>query len=130
LLNLKGYDIFRADRFLRTTDQISDKIYKIHPETAMNTIEKIRQMRAEIMEIAHRHGAARVRIFGSVARGEETVESDVDFLVEAGPNVSSWFPAGLIIDLENLLGRRVEIVTEKGLSPLLRDRVVAEAVPL
>ena len=96
----------------------------------MSTIEKMRQMRTEIMEIAHRHGASRVRIFGSVARGEETAESDVDILVNTGANVSSWFPAGLKIDLENLLERKVEIVTEKGLSPLLRDRIMAEAVPL
>jgi len=96
----------------------------------MSTIEKMRQMRAEITEIARRHGASKIRVFGSVARGEDTVESDVDLLVDAGPNASSWFPAGLIIDLENLIGRHVEIVTEKGLSPFLRERVLAEAVPL
>ena len=70
------------------------------------------------------------RLFGSVARGDAQAESDVDFLIEAGPVTSSWFPAGLILDLEDLLGKRVEVVTERGLDPLIRDRVLREAVPL
>jgi predicted nucleotidyltransferase len=96
----------------------------------MTTYETMRQNRAEIEEIARRHGALNVRVFGSVARGEETPESDVDLLVTAGPKVSSWFPTGLMLDLEKLLDRRVEVVTEKGLNPLIRDRILAEAVPL
>ncbi len=96
----------------------------------MTTYEAMRQKRAKIEEIARRHGALKVRVFGSVARGEETPDSDVDLLVATGPKVSSWFPAGLILDLEQLLGRRVEVVTEKGLNPLIRERILAEAVPL
>ena len=65
----------------------------------------------------------------SVARGEARAESDVDFLIDAGPVTSSWFPAGQI-DLQDLLGRPVDVVTEKGLNPLIKDRVLQEAVRL
>ena len=71
-----------------------------------------------------------MRVFGSVARGDAGPHSDVDFLIEAGPSTSSWFPGGLIADLEDALGRRVEIVTERALSPELRDQVLREAVPV
>ena len=86
--------------------------------------------RGEIERIAAKHGANNVRVFGSVVRSEARPESDIDFLVNAGPKTSSWFPAGLILDLQELLGRPVEVVTEKGLSPFIRDRVLREAVPL
>ncbi len=86
--------------------------------------------RIEIREIAKKHGASNVRVFGSVARGDARPESDFDFLVEAGPVTSSWFPAGLIVDLEDLLGRRVDVVTERGLDPLLRETVLSEAIPV
>ncbi|MBP7050868.1 MAG: nucleotidyltransferase family protein [Phycisphaerae bacterium] len=76
------------------------------------------------------HSARNVRLFGSVVRGEDGPDSDVDLLVDAGPTTSSWFPAGLILDLEQILGRPVEIVTEKGLNPLIKQRVLQEAIPL
>ena len=85
---------------------------------------------AGIHDIAARHGARNVRVFGSVARGEAGPDSDIDLLVDAGPTTSSWFPAGLILDLAQFLGRPVDVVTEKGLNPLLRDRVLKEAIPL
>jgi predicted nucleotidyltransferase len=94
------------------------------------TIEQVYEKRDEILSIAAKHGARNIRIFGSVARGDANLESDVDLLVEVGPTTSSWFPAGLILDLEELLGRPVEVVTERGLSPYLRDRVLREAIPL
>jgi len=90
----------------------------------------VRLKRQEILSIAARHGARNVRVFGSVARGEARPDSDVDFLVDAGPATSSWFPGGLIVDLEALLGKRVEVVTERGLHPLLRDSILKEAVPI
>jgi predicted nucleotidyltransferase len=90
----------------------------------------IHERREEILRIAARHGARNVRVFGSVARGEAGPESDIDLLIEAGPITSSWFPAGLILDLEELLGRKVDIVTEKGLNRNLRERVLREAIPL
>jgi len=90
----------------------------------------IEEKRDEILRLAVKHAAQNVRLFGSVARGEDGPDSDVDFLVEVGPTTSSWFPAGLILDLEQALGRRVEIVTDQGLNPYLRDQVLLEAVPL
>ncbi|HXU07352.1 MAG TPA: nucleotidyltransferase family protein [Blastocatellia bacterium] len=96
----------------------------------MDIGQVLRDKRDEIQRIASRHGAANIRIFGSVARGEAGPESDVDLLIDVGAQTSSWFPAGLIIDLENLLGRKVEVVTERGLDPQIREHVLREAVPL
>ena len=95
------------------------------------TIEQlVHEKRDEVQRIAANHGATNIRVFGSVARGEAQADSDIDFLVDTGPVTSSWFPAGLVIDLEEILGCRVEVVTERGLSPLIKDRVLQEAVPL
>lgn len=86
--------------------------------------------RQEVNRIAQRHGAFNVRVFGSMARGDAGPESDIDLLIDVGPYTSSWFPAGLIMDLESLLGRKVEIVTERALDPYIREQVLHEAVPL
>jgi len=95
------------------------------------TIETlVRQKRDEIQRIAAKHGAQNVRVFGSVARGEAGPDSDIDLLIDVGTTTSSWFPAGLVLDLEDLLGCRVEIVTEKGLNPDIRDTVLREAIAL
>ena len=96
----------------------------------MTTMEVIEQKREEIRRIAAKHGARNVRVFGSVVRDEAGPESDVDFLIEVGSTTSSWFPAGLIVDLEDLLGRPVEVVTERALDRDLRERVLREAVPV
>lgn len=86
--------------------------------------------RAEILAIAAKHGAYNVRVFGSVARGEANSNSDVDFLVNVDSNRSSWFPVGLMLDLEDLLGRKVDVATDNSLHWYIRDRVLKEAVPL
>ncbi|WP_414564983.1 MULTISPECIES: nucleotidyltransferase family protein [unclassified Anabaena] len=87
--------------------------------------------RAEILDIAAKHGAYNLRIFGSVARGEETAASDIDFLVDYDlDKISPWFPGGLIVDLENLLNRKVDVVTPKSLHDLIRDQVFHEAIYL
>ena len=96
----------------------------------MNIEQFLHEKRDDIRAIAAKHGAYNIRIFGSVVRGEAGSDSDIDFLVDAGPATSSWFPAGLILDLEKMLGRRVEIVTEKALNPYIRDHVLAEVKPL
>ena len=96
----------------------------------MMTIDILQEKRDAVLEVAQRPGVTSVRVFGSVARGEESPESDIDLLVTTGPTVSAWFPAGLILDLEELLGRHIDVVTESGLNPLLRDQVMGEAVPL
>jgi predicted nucleotidyltransferase len=99
-------------------------------EQLADPAQLIRAKRDEILRIAAKHGARNIRVFGSVVRGEARAESNVDFLIDAGPVTSSWFPAGLIVDLQDLLGRPVDVVTEKGLNPLIRDRVLEEAIPL
>ncbi|MEG3439506.1 nucleotidyltransferase family protein [Pannus brasiliensis CCIBt3594] len=97
----------------------------------MKLKDLLTEKRAEILAIATRHGASNVRVFGSVARGEETPESDLDFLVDYDlDKITPWFPGGLLIDLENLLGRKVDIVTEKGLHPSILERIAREAVLL
>jgi len=80
--------------------------------------------------LAARHGASEVRVFGSVARGEAREESDVDFLVELEPGRSLLDHAALVIDLQDLLARRVDVATVRGLRQDLRDRILAEAIPL
>lgn len=86
--------------------------------------------RAIIRRVAAQHGAQEVRLFGSWVKGEASPTSDIDLLVVKGPNTSPWFPAGLILELESLLGRKVDVVTEKGLSPYLREQILQEATPL
>jgi len=96
----------------------------------MNIELFLHEKRDEIQSIAAKHGVYNVRIFGSAARGQAGPDSDIDFLVDVGPTTSSWFPAGLILDLEEILGRRVEIVIAKALNPYIRDHVLSEAIPL
>src|SRR5438105_9240902 len=90
----------------------------------------LREHREEILDRAHRHGARNVRVFGSVVRGEANDDSDIDLLVDVGEKTSPWFPAGLIDELEGLLGRHVDVVTEDSLYWLLRRRILKEAKPL
>ena len=96
----------------------------------MDMRQFIQEQRDRILSIAAKHGASNVRLFGSVARGDDTPDSDIDLLIDAGPTTSSWFPAGLILDLQEVFGRRVDVVTENGLNPHLRDHVLREAIPL
>jgi predicted nucleotidyltransferase len=93
-------------------------------------VDLIKARRDEILSVARRHGVTRVRVFGSMARGDAGPGSDLDLLVDVGPATSPWFPGGLTAELEALLGLPVQVVTERGLDQLLRDRVLEEAVPL
>jgi predicted nucleotidyltransferase len=90
----------------------------------------LKAKREQILEIAAKHGARNVRVFGSVAHGEAGPESDVDLLVDVGPDPSPFFPGGLLADLEELLGRRVDVLTENALHWYIRDRILREARPL
>jgi len=96
----------------------------------MGAGRRIRERRDEILRVASRHGAGNVLLFGSVARGEDTSESDVDLLVDVTGDTTPWFPGSLIADLEQLLGQRVQVVIRRSLSPLIRDAVLRDAVPL
>ena len=86
--------------------------------------------RDEILTIAARHGARSLRIFGSTARGDARPDSDVDVLVELEPGRSLLDLVAIKQDLEDALGRPVDVVTERALSPYLRQRVLEDAVPL
>ena len=96
----------------------------------MTIEELIHERRDEIHRIAAEHGVTRLQVFGSVARGDARPDSDLDLLIDVGPMTSPWFPAGLIMDLEQLLGCHVDVVTERALHPALRETVLREARPL
>lgn len=96
----------------------------------MNSLESLSSRRADILELAAKHGAKQIRIFGSVARGEADENSDVDFLVEMEPGRSLMDMGGLLMDLRDLLGREVDVVSVKGLKARIRDRVLRECVPV
>jgi predicted nucleotidyltransferase len=94
------------------------------------TMDELRERRTEIMAIARARGATRVRVFGSVARGDATEGSDLDFLVDLEPGRSLLDLGGLLMDLQDLLQRDVDVVTERGLRPRVAKRVLADAVEL
>lgn len=84
----------------------------------------------DILRLAAQRGARNVRVIGSVARGEALADSDLDLLVDLEPGRNLLDLGGLVMDLEELLGVRVDIATEKGLRERLRERVLHEAVAL
>ena len=96
----------------------------------MGVAERLRERREEILEIAASHGAHNVRIFGSVARGDDRPESDVDILVDLEPGRSLFDLGGLLMDLQELLQCSVDVVTVEGLRDRIRERVLREAVPV
>jgi predicted nucleotidyltransferase len=103
------------------------------PVTATSTEiveQRLGVRREDILRVAARHGAINVRLFGSFARGDQQVDSDVDFLVDAGCEVTPFFPGGLIMDLEALLQRKVDVVETSALHRLIRSRVLQEAIPV
>jgi predicted nucleotidyltransferase len=93
-------------------------------------ISDLRSYRDRILELAAHHGARNVRVFGSVARGEDRSDSDIDFLVDVELGRSVLDVIGLQQDLEELLGRRVEVFTDGDLSPYMQNQVLAEAASL
>lgn len=101
------------------------------PSERLGIEDIIGDHREEILRIAAAHGATNVRVFGSVARDEANETSDLDLLVTWNyEQMSSWGSAGLWLELEALLGRPVDITSERGLSPYIRTEVLNEAVPL
>ena len=90
----------------------------------------LHDQRAEILRIAKSHGATRVRVFGSVARGTATPDSDLDLLIDLEPGRHLLHLVAIKQDLEDLLGREVHVVTESAVRPSIRDAVLRDAVPL
>jgi predicted nucleotidyltransferase len=96
----------------------------------MDLKQLVREKREEILQVAAKHGAYNVPIFGSVARGEAGLDSDVDFLVEMEADRSLFDLAGLLADLQDLLNRKVDVAEPEGLHWFIRDQILKEAVPL
>lgn len=96
----------------------------------MDVYQLLKDKRAEIVRIADVHGARNVRLFGSVARLEAAEDSDIDLLVTLEPDRSLLDLAALALELENALGREVDVVSDRGIKPRIRERVLSEAVPL
>ena len=100
-------------------------------ETAtIHTLEDIRRLRPQIMELARSHRAHKVSVFGSCVRGEMRADSDIDFLVDFDEDYSLLDHAGLLVGLEDLLGCKVDVVPRKALRPFLKDTVISEAEEL
>jgi hypothetical protein len=85
--------------------------------------------RLALRQLAQRHGLRSIRVFGSMARGDANAQSDVDLLVEA-PGVSGFALGAMLMDAQDLLGRKVDIVTTAALHPAMRERVLQESEPV
>ena len=96
----------------------------------MSLNELLHEKREDILRIAARRGASNVRVFGSVARGEADSKSDIDLLVDLEPGRSLFDLGGLLMDLQDLLDHKVDVVTERGLRERIREHVLKEAIPL
>jgi predicted nucleotidyltransferase len=94
---------------------------------AMKISKLIQNKREDIIRLSAQHGASNIRIFGSVSRGEESLESDIDLLVELEKGRSLLDLSGLTLDLQQLLGRKVDVLTEKSLHWYIRDKILKEA---
>ncbi|MDD5395622.1 MAG: nucleotidyltransferase family protein [Thiothrix sp.] len=96
----------------------------------MSTLNILQSKRAEILALAAKHGASNVRLFGSVARGEDQEDSDVDFLVDMQETRSLFDLIGLQQDIEKVIGRKVDVLTPNGINRYLKERILHEAAPL
>ncbi len=96
----------------------------------MITRQTLRQHRDAILAIADRYGARNVRVFGSVARGDATSKSDLDLIVHFDPDRSLFDHGGLLMDLQELLGVKVDVISEAGMRERFRSFVMKEAIPL
>jgi uncharacterized protein len=93
-------------------------------------LESLHAVRGQILAAASRRGLREVRVFGSVARGEAVETSDVDLLVAPGPDTTLFDLSGFALEIEEIVGRHVDVATPRGLKARIRDRVIAEAVAL
>lgn len=93
----------------------------------MSFQDTVRSHRNEILAAARRHGATDIALFGSVARGDDDATSDVDFLVDMGPGRSLFDLGGLQMDLQDIVGRHVDVVTRAGLRERIRDVALRES---
>lgn len=125
---LVGYFVPVPPRGVEGT--IDQAIDRLRSEAREDVLTSLRARRNEILEVTARYGASNVRIFGSVVRGEATQHSDVDFLIDLEPGRTLLDLSGLICDLQDSLGRPVDVVIERSLKPYLRERILGEAESL
>lgn len=100
------------------------------PQTSDSQLQLLKQNRLQILALAQKYGAFNVRVFGSVARGEARPDSDIDFLVDMESGRSLFDLGGFLYELRLLLGVEVDVVTEQGLRPRIREQVLNEVIPL
>jgi len=103
------------------------KSYRFMRVFKMTRTEQIKLNRKAIQRLAKQYGVTDIRVFGSVARGDDAAQSDIDFLVDMEPGRSLFDMGGLLMDLETLLGCKVDVVTEKSLHWYIREKVLSEA---
>jgi len=96
----------------------------------MTLEDLLKARREEILKVCARYGARNVRVFGSLARGEADEQSDIDLIVEFEPGRSLLDHAGLWLELQELLGVKVDVVSSRGIKARIRERVLQEAIPL
>lgn len=96
----------------------------------MGTSEIIADKKEQILALAAKYGASNVRVFGSVANGTADADSDIDFLVDLEKGRSLFDLGGLLMELQNLFNRKVDVVTENGLHWYIKDRILKEATPI
>jgi predicted nucleotidyltransferase/DNA-binding XRE family transcriptional regulator len=120
--NLSAYEAGRVQPRPET-------LARILAATAERPSVVLGRKRDRVLELARHRKAVTVRVFGSIARGTDAVGSDVDLLVTFAPDASLLDAAGLVLDLENLLGVHVDVMSDRA-EGAIRDRAVAEAVPL
>lgn len=103
---------------------------RLRCENRRMNLARLEARRNEVLSIAAAHGAHNVRVFGSLARGDSGPDSDIDLLVDLEPGRGLLDHAALMLDVEDLFGRKVDVAVERGLRPAVRQRVLAEAKPL
>jgi len=122
---------FRVDRSAPLAAEVESLVRRLTSGHGRGVRDPLlRAHRDGILAVARRHGATGVRVFGSRARGTGEETSDVDLLVDLEPGRSLLDLAAVTVELRELLGRRVDVVTERGLRPRIREEVLRDAVPL
>ncbi len=96
----------------------------------MTQLEHIKKLKSQIYDIAHKHNAVKVYVFGSCARGEENINSDIDFLADFNTDASLFDFMDIQDELEKLFNCKIDIVSSRGLNPYIRESIMAEAVAI
>ncbi len=113
-----------------STATTSPSVRSIKQRASRSRYDLVNEKHEAILQAATRYGAYNVRVFGSVARGEATPDSDVDFLVDLQPGRSLLDLGGLLMELQDILACEIDLVTEQGLRERVRQTILDEAIPL